>query len=220
MVQFLSIIFFLDFFNICWVFQNFPFFLCHSVYTTIWYLTHAYLNCVLHHVDYSRKPYVRLYYVNLLCYVVFTYLLQLHFVNFYCHVLNMLFRVVEAIRNVMAHGDARDGKWRGNRRLERVATTLALCLGTWSIHGLPADPHSSTASSRLNWLPHRFKWTRPFLWKTKSGFCACTITFQTCSTTDYGKSQPNIQASKSIKGESQNFLGLGSIRRGQRTLVS
>ena len=31
MVQFLSIIFFLDFLNFCWVFQKFPFFLCHSV---------------------------------------------------------------------------------------------------------------------------------------------------------------------------------------------
>ena len=31
MVQFLSIIFFLDFFNFCWVFQNFPFF-CVTLY--------------------------------------------------------------------------------------------------------------------------------------------------------------------------------------------
>ena len=31
MVQFLSIIFFLDFFNFCWVFPKFPFFLCHPV---------------------------------------------------------------------------------------------------------------------------------------------------------------------------------------------
>ena len=60
---------------------------------------------------------------------------------------------VEAVWNVMVRSDALEGKWRGNRRLERVATTLALCLGTWSIHGLPADPHSSTASSRQNWLP-------------------------------------------------------------------
>jgi len=29
---------------------------------------------------------------------------------------------------------------------------------------------------------HQFKWTRPFRWKTKSGFCACAITFQTCTT--------------------------------------
>jgi len=31
--------------------------------------------------------------------------------------------------------------------------------------------------------PGRFKWTRPFCWKTKHGFCACTITFQTQSIT-------------------------------------
>jgi len=24
---------------------------------------------------------------------------------------------------------------------------------------------------RLNWHPRQFKWTRPFRWKTKSGFC-------------------------------------------------
>jgi hypothetical protein len=42
--------------------------------------------------------------------------------------------MLEAVRNVMAHGDAWERKWRGNRRLETVATTLALCLGTWSIH--------------------------------------------------------------------------------------
>ena len=32
MVQFLSIFFFLNFLNFCWVFQKFPFFLCHSVF--------------------------------------------------------------------------------------------------------------------------------------------------------------------------------------------
>ena len=42
-----------------------------------------------------------------------------------------------------------------------------------------ADAHTSAANSRLNWRPRRFKWTRPFLRKTKSGFCACAITFQT-----------------------------------------
>ena len=31
MVQFLSIFFGGDFFNFCWGFQKFPFFLCHSV---------------------------------------------------------------------------------------------------------------------------------------------------------------------------------------------
>jgi len=42
-----------------------------------------------------------------------------------------------------------------------------------------ADAHTSAASSRLNWRLRRFKWTGPFRRKTKSGFCACAITFQT-----------------------------------------
>ena len=42
-----------------------------------------------------------------------------------------------------------------------------------------ADAHTSAASSRLNWCPCRFKWTRPFWRKAKSGFCTCAITFQT-----------------------------------------
>jgi hypothetical protein len=46
-----------------------------------------------------------------------------------------------------------------------------------------ADAHPSAASSRLNWRLRRFKWTRPFRRKTKSGFCACAITFQKQSTT-------------------------------------
>ena len=56
-----------------------------------------------------------------------------------------------------------------------------------SEHGLSsitqADAHTSAASSRLNWRPHLFKWTRPFRAKTKSGFCACAITFRTSYTT-------------------------------------
>jgi hypothetical protein len=79
----------------------------------------------------------------------------------------------------MAHGDAREGKWRGNWRIEWVASTLH----TTSEHGVSsittADAHTSAASSRLNWRPCRFKWTRPFRRNTKSGFCACVITFQT-----------------------------------------
>ena len=54
---------------------------------------------------------------------------------------------------------------------------------TTSERGVPsitkADAHTSAASSRLNWLPRRFKWTRPFRRKKKSGFCACAITFLT-----------------------------------------
>ena len=82
----------------------------------------------------------------------------------------------------MAHGDAREGKWRGNWLMEWVASTLH----TTSEHGVSSitntDAHTSAARSRLNWRPRRFKWTRPFRRKTKSGFCACAITFQTQST--------------------------------------
>ena len=83
--------------------------------------------------------------------------------------------------NVMAHGDAREGKWRGNWRMEWVASTLH----TTSEHGVSsitaADAHTSAASSRLNWRLRRFKWTRPFRRKTKCGFCACAITFELAS---------------------------------------
>ena len=84
--------------------------------------------------------------------------------------------------NVMVYGDAREGKWRGNWRMEWVASTLH----TTSEHGVSsittADVHNSAASSRLKWSPRRFKWTRPFRRKMKSGFCACAIIFQTQST--------------------------------------
>jgi len=66
--------------------------------------------------------------------------------------------------------------------MEWVTSTLY----TTSEHGLSsitiADAHTSTASSRLNWGGHRFKWARPFRRQTKSVFCACVITFQTQST--------------------------------------
>ena len=89
---------------------------------------------------------------------------------------------VDSSWNVMSHGDAREGKWRGNWRMEWVASTLH----TTSEHVVSsittADAHISAASSRMNWRPRRFKWTRPFRRKTKSGFCACAITFQLAST--------------------------------------
>ena len=67
--------------------------------------------------------------------------------------LDMLRTSVESSWNVMAHGDAREGKWMGNWRMEWVASTLH----TTSEHGVPsittADVHTSAASSRLNWRP-------------------------------------------------------------------
>jgi len=86
---------------------------------------------------------------------------------------------------MMAHGDARERKWRGTWRMEWVASTLH----TTSDHGVSsittADALTSAASIRLNWSPRRFKLTRPFRRKTKSVFCACAITFQMQSTTGF-----------------------------------
>jgi len=82
----------------------------------------------------------------------------------------------------MAHVDGWEGKWRGNWRMERVASTLHTTSEHDVSNNTTADAHSSVASSRLNWSPRRFKWTRPFRRKTKSGFCVCAITFQTQST--------------------------------------
>jgi hypothetical protein len=62
-------------------------------------------------------------------------------------------QLVESSWNVMAHGDAREGKWRENWRMEWIANTLH----TTSEHGVSnittADAHTSFASSRLNWRP-------------------------------------------------------------------
>ena len=62
----------------------------------------------------------------------------------------------------MAHGDAREGKWKGNWRKEWVASTLH----TTSEHGVSgittADAHTSAVSSRLNWRLRQFKWTIRF----------------------------------------------------------
>jgi hypothetical protein len=81
----------------------------------------------------------------------------------------------------MAHGDALEGKWRGTWQMEWVASTLHTTLERGVSSITTADAHTSAASSRRNWRPRRFKWIRPFRRKTKSGFCACAITFQTQS---------------------------------------
>jgi len=51
--------------------------------------------------------------------------------------------VIDSSWNVMAHGDAREGKWRGNWRMEWVASTLH----TTSEHGVSsittAEVHTS-----------------------------------------------------------------------------
>jgi len=102
-----------------------------------------------------------------------------HFIKLPCLSGPWLNKVVQSSWNVMSHGDAREGKWKGIWRKEWVASTLH----TTSEHVVSsittADAHTSAASSRLNWSTGRFKWNRPSRRKTRSDFCACAITFQT-----------------------------------------
>ena len=77
------------------------------------------------------------------------------------------------------------GEVKGNWRMEWVTSKHHMTAEhrlARAVQTLQADVHSSPASSRLNWRPRRLKWTRPFCRKTKSGLCACAITFQTQST--------------------------------------
>jgi hypothetical protein len=61
-----------------------------------------------------------------------------------------------------------------------------------------ADAHTSATSSRLNWRPHRFKWTRPFRQKMKSGFYTCAITFQTQSTYNPLPVSPTLDSASTV----------------------
>jgi len=80
----------------------------------------------------------------------------------------------------MAHGDAREGKWRGNWQMEWVASTIHTTFE--HVVSSITTAYILAASSRVNWCPRQFKWTCPFRQKTKSGFWACAITFQLAST--------------------------------------
>ena len=106
--------------------------------------------------------------------------------------------LVESSWNVMAHGDAQEGKWRGTR-MEWVASTLHTTSEYGESSITTTDAHTPAASSRLNWWrPRRFKWTRPFRRKMKSGFCACAITFQTHYTTQAAEGMLRRQCSISL----------------------
>ena len=94
----------------------------------------------------------------------------------------------EYVCRTMARSEPGGTRWRTGRE---VKGKLANGVGSQYSHAISgrglssitqADAHTSSANSRLNWRPHRFKWTRPFRGKTKSGFCACAITFRTSYT--------------------------------------
>ena len=84
----------------------------------------------------------------------------------------------------MAHGDAREGNWRGKWRMQWVASTLH----TTSEHGVSsittADAHTSAASSRMNWRPSAdLNGLVRFAERRNLGFCACAIAFELASNT-------------------------------------
>ena len=85
--------------------------------------------------------------------------------------------------HTVTHGRRSEG---GNKRMESVTSKRHITAErklARAVQTLQADVHSSPARSGLNWRPYRFKCTRPFRRTTKSGFCACAITFQTHSNT-------------------------------------
>ena len=132
----------------------------------------------------------RMMFGSVRCACVLTLKIMDRFIWFKCTVRAL--KQIESSWNMMAHGDAREEKWRGNWRMEWVANTLHTTLehGVSSI--ITSDAHTSAASSRPNWRPRRFKWTRPFR-RTKSGFCTCAITFQLASTFVDGCGKGNIR---------------------------
>jgi len=78
----------------------------------------------------------------------------------------------------MAHGDAREGKWRGNWRMQWAAILFTLPRNMVYPALLPLKRTPRLASSRLNWRPPAdLNGLVRFARKTKSGFCACAITF-------------------------------------------
>ena len=72
-----------------------------------------------------------------------------------------------------------------------------------------ADAHTSAASCRLNWRPLRFEWTHPFRGKTKSGFCACAITFRTSYNADGEKTFEHL--GPTVVGMQRRILTLTSL---------
>jgi len=89
---------------------------------------------------------------------------------------------VEPSWNVMTHGDAQQGKWRGKLANVVGSQYPSHYLGRWCIqhyYRWCAHLGCQLSTELTSPPPRRFKWTRPLSRKTKSGFCSCAITFQT-----------------------------------------
>ena len=95
---------------------------------------------------------------------------------------------VQLRSHVILRSECRGTRWRtGGEVKGKLANGVGSQYShTTSEHGVSsitnADAHTSAASSRLNWFPRLFKWTRPFRRKMKCGFCTCAIRFRTSST--------------------------------------
>ena len=115
--------------------------------------------------------------------------------------------------NVMAHVDARVGKWMGNWRMQWVASTLH----TTSKHGLSsittADAHTSAASSRLNWRPPAdLNGLVRFALKDEIWFLRVCHQFQLASTCYLGRLQLKCDGTRwrkrgEVKGKLANAVG-------------
>ena len=106
----------------------------------------------------------------------------------FCHNINMCILLwFYAVQNGTVRLKPDGTQWHtgGEVKGKLVNGVGSQCPHTTSERGVSsitnADAHNSAASSRLNWHHRRFKRTRPFRRKTKSGFYACAIAFQLAS---------------------------------------
>ena len=74
------------------------------------------------------------------------------------------------------------GNWRGNWRMECVPVLFTLPRNMVYPALLPLMRTARLPAVDSTDAIRQLKWIRPFRRKTKSGFCACAITFQTQST--------------------------------------
>jgi len=94
--------------------------------------------------------------------------------------LEAMYSAVELWWHTVTHGrgsEGETGEWSGYP----VSFTLPRNMAYPALLPLMCTPRLPV----VGWtdVPYRFKWTRPFRRKTKSGFCACANTFQTQSDT-------------------------------------
>jgi len=84
----------------------------------------------------------------------------------------------------MAHGDAREGGVKGKLANGVGSQYTSRYLGTWCIqHCYRWCAHLGCQQSTELTPPADLNGLVRFPWKTKSGFCACDITFQLASNT-------------------------------------